>query len=321
MLTRREFIVRASASGVLASNPGLLAGQIPAQLISRTIPSTGEMLPIIGLGGSTGFRTLADAGDSDALRMVIAALNAGGGTVFDTAGYYGASEEVAGAIAGDLGISEEIFWATKVWVDPNSVEPAMRAAVARDLLARSFERIGARQIDLIQLHDITDLDSERSILNELKELKEAGRIRYIGATSIRKEHYPDLEQVMREEPIDFIGVDYAIDNRSAASMLLPLAADLGLGVLSYRPFGNSRLWSRVAGREVPEWAAEFGATTWAQFFIKYVAANPVVTVVTPGTSKVENMIDNMGGGIGELPNSGMRQRMEQFVDALPLASQ
>jgi aryl-alcohol dehydrogenase-like predicted oxidoreductase len=303
---------------VLAVNPGLLSGQIPPQLISRTIPSSGEILPIIGLGGSTTFQALADSADVGALRRVIAALVSGGGTVFDTAGYYGASEEVAGAIAGDLGFSEDIFWATKVWIEPGSVEPAMKAEAARALIERSFERIGVRQIDLIQLHDITDINSERGILNELKEWKEAGRIRYIGATSIRKEHYSDLEQVIREEPIDFIGVDYAIDNRSAARMILPLAADLGIAVLNYRPFGITRLWSRVAGREIPEWAEEFGATTWAQFFIKYVAANPAVTVVTPGTSKVENMVDNMGGGTEPLPSDDMRIRMEQFVDALPV---
>jgi aryl-alcohol dehydrogenase-like predicted oxidoreductase len=148
-------------------------------------------------------------------------------------------------------------------------------------------------------------------------LKDSGRIRYIGATTIRKEHYPDLEQAMREELLDFIGIDYAVDNRSVADRILPLAMDLGIAVLAYRPFGISRLWRRVAGLALPQWAEELGAESWAQFFIKYVAAHPAVTVVTPGTSKPRNMLDNLGAGVGAVPDRQTSRRMERFVDALP----
>ena len=153
----------------------------------------------------------------------------------------------------------------------------------------------------------------------LKELKEEGRIRYIGVTSTRSGRYADLAKVMREEPIDFIGVDYAVDNTGSAETILPLAQERGIGVLVYLPFGRTRLWSRVSGLQVPAWAQEFGANSWAQFFIKYVAAHPAVTVVTPATSKPKNMLDNIGAAIGELPDEATRRRMVELVEALPSA--
>ena len=153
----------------------------------------------------------------------------------------------------------------------------------------------------------------------LKELKEEGRLRYIGVTNTRASRYADLARVMRDEPIDFIGVDYAVDNREAAEMILPLAAERGIGVLVYLPFGRSRLWKRVAGRDLPDWAAEFGTKSWGQFFIKYAAAHPSVTTVTPATSKAHHMLDNMGAAMGELPDIAMQKQMADFVVALPQA--
>jgi aryl-alcohol dehydrogenase-like predicted oxidoreductase len=153
----------------------------------------------------------------------------------------------------------------------------------------------------------------------LREYKEKGRIRYIGVTTTFESQYAALVDTMRKEPIDFIGTNYAIDDRHAEQSILPLARERGIAVLVYAPFGRTRLWRRVAGREVPEWAREFDARTWAQFFLKYVASHPAVTAITPATSRPANMADNIGGGIGRLPDEAMRKRMIGLVEALPAA--
>jgi aryl-alcohol dehydrogenase-like predicted oxidoreductase len=150
----------------------------------------------------------------------------------------------------------------------------------------------------------------------LKELKAQGRVRYIGATSTFKPQYQALERLMRDEPFDFIGIDYAVDNLSAEERLFPLARERGIAVMVYLPFGRTRLWGRVEGHEVPDWAAEFGATTWAQFFLKFAASHPAVTVVTPATSRAHHMIDNMAAARGRLPDTAERRRMIELIDSL-----
>jgi len=316
MLTRREYLkYTALAGGALALRPGLLNAFDSGELIHRAIPSSGEKLPIVGLGSSATFSSLARSEDAALLQDVMSAFLDNGGTVFDTAPSYGASEEVAGRIVQELDLRQKIFWATKLNVagrGGGSADPAK----ARAQVEASFRYIDKEPIDLIQVHNLADIPTQMGIL---KELKEEGRIRYIGVTSTRSSRYPDLAKVMRDEPIDFIGVDYAIDNRESAEMILPLAEEKGIATLIYVPFGRSRLWARVKGQAVPEWAQEFGAYSWAQFFIKYVAANPAVTCVTPATSKAKNMLDNLGAAYGELPDAATRRRMEQLVDALPSA--
>jgi aryl-alcohol dehydrogenase-like predicted oxidoreductase len=316
MITRREYLKYSALIGAASVlPPGLLAAVENGELITRAIPSSGEKLPIVGLGSAATFSRVAGGGGDGALQEVLRALFDNGGTVIDTAPAYGASEEVAGRIVNELGAREKVFWATKLNVASRGGGKADPSA-ARAQLERSFERIGKDPIDLIQVHNLADIPTQMSIL---KELREDGRVRYIGTTSTRTSRYPDLEKVMRSEPIDFIGVDYAVDNRESAKTILPLARDRGIAVLLYVPFGRTRLWRRVAGIEVPEWAREFGADTWAQFFIKYTAAHPAVTCVTPATSKAKNMLDNMGAAYGDLPDEATQRRMEAFVDALPAA--
>ena len=315
MYTRRKWLKYSAAAGAaLAIGPRVLRAQ-DAPTIMRAVPSTGEALPIIGLGSSATFSSTARTEDVSALRGVLATLLDRGGRVFDTAPSYGASEEVAGRLIGELGARERIFWATKVNVVGRGGGAADPAA-ARRQIETSFERIRKTPIDLIQVHGLGDPPTQLGIL---KELKAEGRVRYIGITSTNRNRYPDLARVMRDEPIDFIGVDYAVDNRAATETILPLARDRGIGVLVYAPFGRTRLWNRVAGRDLPEWAVEFDATSWAQFFLKYVAAHPAVTVITPATSKPQNMLDNLMGGRGALPDAATLQRMAQYVDALPSA--
>lgn len=316
MLTRRDYLKYAAVAGAATALPAGLARALEhTDIIKRAIPKTGEELPIVGLGSSATFRTVAQSDDVDALRAVLQTLVEHGGSVFDTAPSYGASEEVAGEIVQDLGIAEQVFWATKVNVASRGGGDA-DPAEARAQIERSFERVGKDPIDLIQVHNLADIPTQLGIL---KELKEEGRVRYIGSTSTSTGDYPELARVMREEPLDFIGVDYAVDNRESADVILPLARERGIAVLVYVPFGRTRLWSRVRGREVPDWAQEFGAESWAQFFIKYAAAHPAVTCVTPATSKAGHMLDNIGAAYGELPDAAMQRRMAQYVDELPSA--
>ncbi len=314
MTTRRDYLkYSALAAAALAVQPGLLKALEHGKLITRAVPSSGEKLPIVGLGGAATFSRVARSDDVSALRDVLSVLFENGGSVFDTAPGYGASEEVAGKIVQELDATEKVFWATKLNVAGRGGGSADPDA-ARAQIERSFQRIGKDPIDLIQVHNLADIPTQMAIL---KELKAEGRVRYIGTTSTRTSRYPDLAQVMREEPIDFIGVDYAVDNRKSAETILPLAQDRGIAVLGYVPFGRTRLWRRVAGRTVPEWATEFGANTWAQFFIKYVAAHPAITAVTPATSKPKNMLDNLGAAVGELPDEATQRRMEALVESLP----
>jgi len=316
MLDRRTLLSLALGAGAtLGLGPRIAIGGTPTPLISRPIPSSGERIPVIGLGSSATFRSVAEGADVAGLAAVLKTLVEGGGSVFDTAPSYGASEEVAGRLAQELGLAERLFWATKVNVAARGGGGADPAA-ARAQIDQSFGRAGTDVIDLIQVHNLGDVPVQ---LGLLKELKAARRVRYIGVTCTSKEQYPDLARVMREEPLDFIGVDYAVDNRSAEETILPLAIERGIAVMVYVPFGRTRLFKRVGEAPLPAWAADIDAASWAQFFIKFVLGHPAVTVVTPATSKAENMADNLGGGRGRVPDERTRRRMAEFVDALPPA--
>ena len=316
MYSRRQWLGRTLGIGAaLAFEPRWLHALQQGQLLTRPVPSTGEQLPLVGLGSSATFSQVARSEDYSALREVLSALVENGGRVFDTAPSYGASEEVAGEIANELGITDRIFWATKVNVAGRGGGSADPAA-ARAQIDASFQKLHKRPLDLIQVHNLADVPTQLGIL---KEMKQEGSVRYVGVTSTNEQQYDELARVMRDEPLDFIGVDYAIDNREVEQTILPLAQEQGIGVLVYVPFGRNRLWSRVSGQELPGWASEIGASTWAQFFIKFVAAHPAVTVVTPATSQARHMVDNLGAAVGPLPDEAMRRRMIQHVDGLPAA--
>jgi aryl-alcohol dehydrogenase-like predicted oxidoreductase len=312
MSTRRECLkLTATSCAALTLAPRLLCAQ--QGVITRPVPSTGEQLPIIGLGSSATFSQVAGADDIEAVRAVMETMLDLGGTVFDTAPSYGASEEVAGQVIDSMGAQDRIFWATKLNVagfGGGSADPV----AARAQVEASFRRFGRDPIDLIQVHNIADMPTQFAILEEQKA---QSRVRYIGTTSTFKQQYTALEQLMRTEPLDFIGIDYAVDNLSAEETLFPIAQDRGIAVMVYMPFGRTRLWNRVEGQAVPEWANEFGAESWAQFFLKFAASHPAVTVVTPATSKPHHMLDNMGAALGRLPDQAERRRMVEFIDALP----
>ena len=315
-LSRRGFIKRGVCAGmVLALNPVLLARAQESGMIMGTIPKTGERIPAVGLGSSATFAAVARAEDFDAVRGVMSTLYDMGGRVFDTAPGYGASEEVSGQIVQELGIAEPLFWATKLNVAGRGGDSADEAA-ARAQVETSFARVGTPVIDLIQVHNMGAPDVQLPILQEYKQ---EGRIRYFGITTTFPEQYPSLVEVMQRYDLDFIGIDYAVDNRDVEERILPLAMERGIAVLCYAPFGRTRLWSRVGERPVPDYAREFDATSWAQFFLKFVLSHPAITAATPSTSRASNMADNIGGMMGRLPDEAMRRRMIETVDALPMA--
>lgn len=319
MFSRRKVIKFSVLAGASLSLP---AGFLQAvsdlsmqSLITRAIPKTGEKLPVVGLGTSASFRRIAASDDVSQLHQVIKTLLDKGGSVFDTAPSYGESERVAGKIVQELDAAKKVFWATKVNVVPRGGKTA-DAEKANAQIENSFKYIGKDPIDLIQVHNLRDIPTQMGIL---KELKEAGRVRYIGTTSTRHSNFPDLAAVMRNEPIDFIGVNYAVDDRRAAEEIFPIAQERGIAIMVYLPFGRSRLWKRIANQKVPEWAGEIGIKSWGQFFLKYVAAHPAVTVVTPATSKPKHILDNIGAAYGELPDKAIQKKMADFIDALPSA--
>ncbi len=318
MVSRRDWLrITSGATAALGLNPRILEALQSQEVITRAIPSSGgrERLPVVGLGGANTYSRVARAEDFDTIGAVLRALVDGGGTVLDTAAGYGASEEVSGQVAQELGIDERIWWATKVNVASRGgggADPA--AALAQ--IERSFERLRIPVIDLIQVHNMGDPPTQ---LGVLERLKAAGRVRYSGITTTNDGQYAALADVMRNEPIDFIGIDYAVDNRTPEEVILPLAIERQIGVLVYLPFGRNRLWARIGDRPVPDWAAEFDAHTWAQFMLKFVIANPAVTVATPGTSDPEHMADNLAAGRGRLPNAQQLERMVELVASLPSA--
>ncbi len=317
MINRREWIgITAGAGAALGLTPRLLRALQQGQLLKRAIPSSGEMIPVIGLGSSATFSQVARSDEVTALREVFQAMVGKGASVFDTAPGYGASEEVAGRIVNELGVADRMFWATKVNVAGRGSGGVADPAAARAQIEQSFARIKRPKIDLIQVHNLGDVKTQLAVL---REFKKEGRVRYIGITSTSDSQYGQLEEYMRNEPMDFIGIDYAADNRNVEERILPLAQEKKIGVLVYAPFGRTSLFRRAAGKELPEWAKDFDASTWAQFFLKFILAHTAVTAITPATSQAKNMLDNIAGGTGRLPDEAARKRIIEFVDALPPA--
>ena len=314
MISRRDYLklCMTVGAGSLLTPRLLWANEESGALITRPVPSSGERLPVVGLGSSATFSNAAGEGDVEALNQVFRAFVEHGGSVFDTAPSYGASEAVAGKIVNELNIKDKVFWATKLNVAGLGGEKA-DVEQAKDQIEASFRAIDKPVIDLIQVHNLGDLPIQLPLLKSLRDEK---RIRYMGVTTTFPRQYEQLEKVMRNESLDFIGVDYAIDNRVMEERILPLAADRGIAVLVYAPFGRTRLWSLVKGHDLPDWAAELGIRSWGQFFLKFVISHPAVTCATPATSRPRNVVDNMGAAYGDLPDTAMRNRMAKHIQSL-----
>ena len=299
------------AGASLALTPELLRAfqQSGAKLMQRAIPSSGEMLPVIGLH----FGNPAPP-DHAALKEVLKTLIDNGGRFLDTVHGNSPTEEVTATIATELGVQDKIFWSSRA-SPAGPPQPGPAAAAAKAQMERSLARFKVPKLDLVLMNPMADPGH----LAALKELKKEGRVRYIGMQVIDDRQYAGLETVMRNEPIDCIGIDYSIGNRGVEQTILPLAQERKIGVVAYFPFDAGGLFQRVGTTPLPGWAADSDARTWAQFFVKYVISHPAVTVVRTGTSQAKHMLDNIGGGSGRLPNQATRKRMTELIDSWPQA--
>jgi aryl-alcohol dehydrogenase-like predicted oxidoreductase len=297
--TRRQFAMlsaTAAAAAVLA--PQALA-QIAAPLIARAIPKSGEQLPAVGLGTAEVFDD-DDATTRGKAEAVVKVLAANGGRLIDTASTYGDAESVIGAVLGAAGGRQKFFVATKLEA-PDAAE-----------LKRSLARLQTKQVDLLQLHNVSN---PRQSLSRFNEWKAQGVCRYVGITSTFHREFGAVEAVLGRETPDFVQIDYSLDNREVEKRILPLAAEVKAGVLTALPFGRGRLFRAVRGKTVPDWAQSF-AGSWAQFFLKFLLADPRVTAVIPGTADPAHMLDNLGAMRGALPDPDQRRRMVQFIENL-----
>jgi aryl-alcohol dehydrogenase-like predicted oxidoreductase len=305
-ISRRDAIRTALAAGALLSLDRLVRLPAQAALIERAIPSTGEMLPVVGIGTARSYEQPSPA-EVPVLNDVLRRFPELGGKILDTAPAYGRAEEIVGEALAAARNRDRYFLATKV-----SVRGAGGAADAAAQMRRSLERLRTDRIDLMQIWNVSN---PASIVPVLDEWKAAKKIRYTGITSSSKGQYPQLEAAMRAHELDFVQVDLAIDNRSAQERIIPLAADRGMGVLINLPFGRTRVFQRVLNTPLPDWAAEIDATSWAQVFLKYIIGNPAVTAVIPGTATIPFLIDNNNAARGRLPDAAMRVRIERYFDA------
>jgi diketogulonate reductase-like aldo/keto reductase len=316
-LTRRHFLelgVSAGAALLLEARPA--SARARAAPIRKPIPSSGEQIPVIGLGSAGTFDLAPSRPGYDAGREVIRLFHELGGKVIDTAPSYQRSEQFIGESVQALGIQNELFLATKV-----NVGGAGRQAAVQQM-EESARVFGRRTVDLMQVWNLGD--SIRNLtdrylpehMEAVTEWKATGRCRYIGITTSRDPQYADVEAALRRYTLDFVQLDYSIADRAPEQRLLPLARERGIAVLANRPFTTGNLFRSVAGQRVPEWAAEFDCTSWAQFFLKFVVSHPAVTCAVPATRDAAHLRDNMGAGLGRLPNERQRRRMADYFSSL-----
>jgi diketogulonate reductase-like aldo/keto reductase len=304
-ITRREAacIIGGAAAAALCSIP--LSAAEETAMLSRAIPATGEKIPVVGLGTWQVFDVGASPNERQPLRQVLTRFVQLGGKVIDSSPMYGRAESVIGDLTNELQLREKLFLATKVWTS------GQQAGI--ESMERSLARLQTKRLDLMQVHNLVDLDTQ---LATIRAWKEEGHIRYIGITHYVDSAFPEVEKILRREKLDFLQINYSIIDRAADERLLPLARERGVAVLINRPFASGDLFARVRAQPLPEWAREFDCKSWAQFLLKWILGNAAVTCVIPATGNVRHLEDNMAAGIGQLPDEKMRQRMAQFVTTL-----
>ncbi|HEX8409319.1 MAG TPA: aldo/keto reductase [Thermoanaerobaculia bacterium] len=302
-ITRRTAVqLGAAATAALLVSPLRAAEE---KLHVRQIPSSGEWLPVVGIGTARRF-DVATAEEREPLLQVLFELPRLGGRLVDTAPSYGMSEAVVGSLVARLGNRKELFLATKVGAGRSGVD----AGIAE--MKQSFLRLQTDRIDLMQIHNLNGVDE---MLPVLRKWKDEGRIRYLGISTSNAQQYAQLETIMKREPLDFIQVDYALDNRAAGERILPLAQDRKIAVLTNLPFGRGRVLQAFKDRPIPAWAAKLGITSWAQFALKYVVSHPAVTSAIPGTARLAYLRDNLGAARGPMPDAKTRTKMVELLQS------
>jgi diketogulonate reductase-like aldo/keto reductase len=299
-MDRREVL----AAGIAASIAAATGVAGTSKLITRKIPSSGEAIPVIGLGTSGPFEVGESEEERAPLRAVLNAFFSGGARVLDTSPMYSTAEDVLGDLLTPAQ-HQQVFLATKVWTQ------GQKAGIEQ--MERSLSLLKQDKLDLIQVHNLMDLPTQ---LATLRKWKEEGRVRYTGVTHFTVASHAELAKVISKEKIDFVQLNYSVFTRDAEKRLLPLARDKGVGVLVNRPYEDGVVFRKVREKPVPKWAADFGCHTWAQIFLKYIIAHPAVTVVIPATGKLQHIKDNLEAGSGELPNAKQRAQIVKAIAAV-----
>jgi diketogulonate reductase-like aldo/keto reductase len=305
-MTRREAakVIGGTAAALVCPASAEAKGDSSAML-TRIIPSSGEELPVIGLGTWRAFDVDLTADVRRQLEEVLSRFVKLGGRIIDSSPMYGRAEEVIGELTSSLGIREKLFLATKVWTrgKDNGIKS----------MERSMALLRTNRIDLMQVHNLVDVNTQ---LATLQEWKQQGRIRYTGITHYESGALSEIEKLMRSEKFDFLQINYSLMEPEAEEHVLSLAQERGIAVIANRPFGAGDLFGKVRSKPLPDWAAELDCRSWAQFFLKWIIANPAITCAIPATDKPRHLEDNIQGGIGRLPDAKMRRRMTEFVSSL-----
>jgi len=308
LIDRRQFVVGAGAAALglsqLASLEALAAEM--KKMHTRPIPSTGEQLPVVGVGTSRVFNVTLDAQWRERLGGVLKTMLAAGGTVIDTANAYGRSEGVAGRLVNELGIRDKVFIATKIGA--NDREDGL------EQIRNSLKLFNTKKIELMQIHNLRDWKTQ---IKTLRAMKEQGVFKYIGVTHYATEPRDEILKIIANEKIDFFQFPYSIDRRDGEERIMPLAQEKGVAILTHRNFGRGALFREVRGKDIPEWAtAEYDIRSWAQYFLKFVISHPAHTVVIPGTSRMRHMRDNVQAGMGRMPDAKGRKKMAEYLAVL-----
>jgi aryl-alcohol dehydrogenase-like predicted oxidoreductase len=304
MLARRTLLKGVLAAATLPVLPTALAATRP-DMHTRRIPSSGEQLPVIGMGTMITFDVADDKEATPRLTEVLQAFFDNGGALVDSSPMYGNAEATFGDVLQTVSGADALFAATKVWTEGKQQ--------GIDQMYRSMGRMRVTRFDLMQIHNLKDW---RTHIETLKDWKAEGKIRYIGVTTSHGRRHDELVDAMKAEAFDFVQFTYNIADREAEKRLLPMARDRGAATLINLPFGRAELFQKVRGKQLPDWAAEFDCTSWAQFFLKFCLSHPAVTCLIPATSKPQHMVDNMAAGFGRIPDEGMRRRMIDHMDSI-----
>ena len=303
MKTSRRTVLKILGVSGLAPPMGLQAVDIKNNMARRIIPSTGELLPVIGLGTSRVFDTVLNERSLNPRKEIVKALLDHGGSLIDTSPMYGKAEEVTGKIAQDLKVNDRLFLATKVWIEGKEAGEIQ--------MKESSKKLNKAVIDLMQIHNLLDWQTH---IKTLYDWKEQGKINYIGISHFRSNAFSQIEKIITKEHIDFAQFNYSLQEREAEKRLLPLCKERGVATLINRPFMRGKLFKAVARKKLPNWAYEYNINTWSQFFLKFILANPGVTTIIPATSDPSHMVDNLNGGIGLIPEMGLQKRMVEVVE-------